>query len=44
MDFKDREQSIREALHVYTVEQVIDRDRLSDFEIIWSGDGLEVHL
>jgi hypothetical protein len=38
------DESIVDALHVYNVETVQDRDRPSEVEIVWSGDGLSAAL
>ena len=38
------EQPILDALHVYNVNSVTDRDAPSRFQIVWSGDGMKVAL
>jgi len=38
------EQSMLDALHIYTVANLTDSDRDSEAEIIWSTDGLKAGL
>lgn len=38
------EQPILDALHIYNVGNVTDRQRSSLFQIVWSADGLKVAL
>src|SRR5512138_512756 len=41
---KDTDDPIVEALYIYSVKQVQDRERESEVEIIWSSDGLKTCL
>lgn len=38
------EQPILDAVHIYNVSNVVDRDRESEAEIVWSRDGLKAGL
>jgi len=38
------EPAILDAVHIYNVANVVDRDRESEVEIIWSADGLKAGL
>jgi len=35
---------ILDAIHIYNVEAVVDRDRESELEMVWTDDGLKVTL
>lgn len=44
LDTSLKDQQILDALHVYNVEDVIDRFKPSSIRILWSGDGLKAAL
>jgi hypothetical protein len=44
LDFAKSENPIIDALHIYNVANVSDRDRPSTVEILWSADGLKACL
>lgn len=44
LDSRQENQPILDALHIYNVRQVEDRDRTSVAQIAWSPDGLRVAL
>ena len=44
LELSQERQRVVDALHVYTVSQVVDRDVPSKIEIIWSSDGLHAAL
>jgi hypothetical protein len=44
LDTREREQPILDALHVYNVRAVTDKDKSSLVQIVWSADGLRVAL
>jgi hypothetical protein len=43
-DRANAESPILDAVHIYNVKDVADRDRDSDAEILWSPDGLKAGL
>lgn len=43
-DSSDEEQPIRDALHIYNVANVVDREKPSIAKIGWSNDGLKAML
>ena len=44
LDTSNTAYKILDALHVYNVAQVTDRERTSGVEVIWSSDGMRVLL
>jgi hypothetical protein len=44
VDSSRQEQQILDALHIYNVSEVVDRDQVSTAEVRWSADGLKVVL
>ena len=44
LELDDRENPIRDALAIYNVDQVVDRDTPSVVQIVWSSDGLKAGL
>jgi|SRR5215470_19652510 len=43
-DRAKRERRILDAVHIYNVANVVDADRYSEVEIVWSPDGLKAGL
>ena len=44
LDLADEEQPILDAMHIYNVEQVEDRNEPSVVRLVWSQDGLKAGL
>jgi|TARA_R110001592_G_scaffold362045_2_gene674692 hypothetical protein len=44
LDTDKPENPIIDALHIYNVQSVTDRDKPSEMHIIWSGDGMKAAL
>ncbi len=44
LDFAGKENPILDAMHVYNVAQVTDRDKPSLVQLVWSSDGLKSAL
>lgn len=44
LDFGREGNSIVDALHIYNVEQVTDRDKPSEVRLVWSADGMKAAL
>lgn len=44
LDTSQSEQSILDALHIYNVKNVTDRNQLSIIRVMWSSDGLKTVL
>jgi hypothetical protein len=44
VDLARKGNPILDAMHIYNVEQVADRDKPSLVELVWSGDGLKAAL
>jgi hypothetical protein len=44
LDLSRSENIIVDAMHIYNVSNVTDRDRPSILSIVWSGDGLKCAL
>jgi hypothetical protein len=44
LDFGQKENPIVDALHIYDVANVVDREQPSTAEILWSADGLKACL
>lgn len=44
IDFSRRDSPIVDALHIYDVEQVVDRAKPSVVQLVWSQDGLKAAL
>ena len=44
VDLKRSDNMILDAVQIYNVESVLDRDRSSTLSIVWSGDGLKCAL
>jgi hypothetical protein len=40
----ERQNLILDAVHIYNAANVVDRDKSSEAEIVWSGDGLKAGL
>ncbi len=43
-DLRNEAQPILDALHIYDVQNIVDREKPSLFQIIWSSDGLKSAL
>ncbi|MGH2639336.1 MAG: DUF2251 domain-containing protein, partial [Rhabdochlamydiaceae bacterium] len=43
-DLRNEEQPILDALHIYNVQNIVDRENPSLFQIFWSSDGLKAAL
>jgi hypothetical protein len=43
VDFSRSPDSIVDAVHIYNVADVVDRDKPSQVKIIWSDDGMKWH-
>ena len=43
-EFSDENHNIVDAMHIYNVSSVIDRDQPSTIQIVWSDDGLKAAL
>jgi len=44
LDTSRSDNPIVDALHIYNVESVVDRDKPSQLHIVWSADGLKTAL
>ncbi len=44
LDTSRSDNPIVDALHIYNVEAVVDRDKPSELHIVWSADGLKTAL
>jgi hypothetical protein len=44
LDFSMQNDPIVDALHIYNVPQVSDRDRPSHVQLVWSNDGMKAAL
>jgi hypothetical protein len=44
VDLNRPDSMILDAVHIYNVQSVLDRDRPSTLSIVWSGDGLKCAL
>ena len=44
IEFKGEHYGIVDAMHIYNVSSVVDRDRPSTIQIVWSDDGLKAAL
>ncbi|HET9913092.1 MAG TPA: DUF2251 domain-containing protein [Anaerolineales bacterium] len=44
LNFENEEQPILDALHIYNVKDIVDKDVSVKVEIIWSEDGLKACL
>lgn len=44
LDTRKHDEPILDALHIYDVEDVVDRDRSSTAQIVWSASGLQALL
>jgi len=44
MDISKTDEMILDAVHIYNVANVADKDRPSNLEIVWSADGLKCAL
>ena len=43
-DLSKTDEAILDAVHIYNVANVVDKDRPSSLEIVWSSDGLKCAL
>src|SRR5689334_10040550 len=43
-DLRNENQPILDALHIYDVKNIMDREKPSLFQIFWSADGLKAAL
>jgi hypothetical protein len=44
LDFSNQDNAIVDALHIYNVQQVSDRHKPSQIQLVWSNDGLKAAL
>lgn len=44
LDLEDQEQPVLDALHIYSVKDILDKDIAVNVEIIWTEDGLKSGL
>jgi hypothetical protein len=44
ISFHDKDYSIVDAMHIYNVDSVVDKDRPSKIQILWTTDGLRSAL
>jgi hypothetical protein len=44
LDFSREGNPILDAMHIYNVAQVVDRDKPSRVQLVWSSDGLKAAL
>jgi hypothetical protein len=44
LDFRGAQNNIVDAVHIYNVSSVVDRDKPSIIQLLWSDDGLKAAL